>query len=93
MAKALVLSEETLAAPVAQPRAAQAPRVVASTPEGAPIAAPKPVKAAKAPKSPQVPLQIRIGAGDAKAIKRAALEADQTISDFLLACFHKSMKA
>jgi hypothetical protein len=29
---------------------------------------------------------------DAKAIKRAALDADQTISDFMLACFHASMK-
>jgi hypothetical protein len=91
MAKALVLSEETLAAPVEQPRAAQPPRPVLA--EVAPVATPKPSKAAKVPKSPQVPLQIRIGASDAKAIKRAALEADQTISDFLLACFHKSMKA
>jgi hypothetical protein len=82
MAKALVLSDETLAAPVEQPRAAQpvkAERAAAKP-------APKPVKA------PTVPLQIRIGANDAKAIKRAALEADQTISDFMLACFHARMK-
>jgi hypothetical protein len=82
MAKALILSDDTLAAPVAQPRAAQTAR--AETP-----AAPK---TAKPPKAPQVPLQIRIGANDAKAIKRAALEADQTISEFMLACFHASMK-
>ena len=81
MAKALVLSDEALAAPVAQPRAAQAPAKVEP-----------PIKAAKLPKAPQVPLQIRISANDAKAIKRAALEADQTISDFMLACFHASMK-
>ena len=49
-------------------------------------------KAVKPPKVPQVPLQIRIPAADAKAIKRAALDADQTISDFMLACFHASMK-
>jgi hypothetical protein len=82
MAKALVLSEDTLAAPVEQPRAAQPVKV-------APSPAPK---AAKPPKAPQVPLQIRIGAADAKAIKRAALEADQTISEFMLACFYASMK-
>ncbi len=82
MAKALVLSEDTLAAPVEQPRAAQP---VKPAPSPAP-------KAAKPPKAPQVPLQIRIGANDAKAIKRAALEADQTISEFMLACFHASMK-
>jgi hypothetical protein len=81
MAKALVLSDEALAAPVAQPRAAQAPAKVEL-----------PIKAVKLPKAPQVPLQIRISANDAKAIKRAALEADQTISDFMLACFHASMK-
>jgi hypothetical protein len=85
MAKALVLSEEALAAPVAQPRAAQA----VSTPALAPALAPK-VK--KPPKAPQVPLQIRIAAHDAKAIKRAALEADQTISEFMLSCFHATMK-
>jgi hypothetical protein len=86
MAKALVLSEEALAAPVEQPRAAQLLQVEPPQP------APKVTKPAKVPKAPQVPLQIRIGAADAKAIKRAALEADQTISDFMLSCFHASMK-
>jgi hypothetical protein len=85
MAKALVLSDETLAAPVEQPRAAQPIKTE-------PPAAPKAAKPQKVPKAPQVPLQIRIGANDAKAIKRAALEADQTISEFMLACFHASMK-
>lgn len=87
MAKALVLSDEALAAPVQQPRAAQPARPPAPLP--APTAAPK---VAKPPKAPQVPLQIRIEAGEAKAIKRAALEADQTISEFMLACFHARMK-
>ena len=40
----------------------------------------------------QVPLQIRIPASKAKDIKRAALEADQTISDFMLACFNAYIK-
>jgi hypothetical protein len=39
-----------------------------------------------------VPLQIRIPASKAKAIKREALEADQTISDFMLACFNAYIK-
>jgi hypothetical protein len=86
MAKALVLSEETLATPVEKPRAAQTARAPA------PAAAPAP-KPAKPPKAPQVPLQIRIDATEAKAIKRAALEADQTISEFMLACFHARMKS
>ena len=81
MAKALVLSEDTLAEPVSQPRAAQKATVPTPSP-----------KVTKPKKAPQVPLQIRIGADEAKAIKRAALEADQTVSDFMLACFHASMK-
>jgi hypothetical protein len=80
MAKALTLSDDALAAPVEQPRAAQ------------PAKAERAAKPPKPIKAPQVPLQIRIGANDAKAIKRAALEADQTISDFMLACFHARMK-
>lgn len=45
-----------------------------------------------APAAKPAPLQIRIPAAEVKAIKRAALEADQTISDFMLACFHAYMK-
>jgi len=80
MAKALVLSEETLATPIEQPRAAQ--RVKQT----------QPAKLPELPKPRIVPLQIRIPADAAKAIKRAALEADQTISDYMLACFHAHMK-
>jgi hypothetical protein len=47
---------------------------------------------AAAPAAKPAPLQIRIPAAEVKAIKRAALEADQTISDFMLACFHAYMK-
>jgi hypothetical protein len=80
MAKALVLSDETLATPPQQPRAAQ------------PKAEPETRPPAKLPpKAPHVPLQIRIPAADAKGIKRAALEADQTISEFMLACYHARM--
>ncbi len=38
------------------------------------------------------PLQIRIPAAELKAIKLAAVEADQTISEFMLACFHAYIK-
>jgi uncharacterized protein (DUF1778 family) len=34
------------------------------------------------------PLQIRVPRGEAKAIKVAAAQAEQSISEFLLACFH-----
>ncbi len=81
MAKALVLSEDTLVAPIERPRAAEA----AQKPEAS-------MKSPKAQKPPQVPLQIRIAADEAKAIKRAALEADQTVSEFMLSCFHACMK-
>ena len=64
---------------------------------GCPPAAAAPVAAkdsppAKPPKALMVPLQIRIAAAEAKAIKHAAIEADQTISDFMLACFYAYMK-
>ena len=82
MAKALVLSDDILAAPVEQPRASQTARP-----------APSPAKAAKPAKGPTVPLQIRIPAAEAKAIKRAMLDSDhKTISDFMLACFHAFIK-
>ena len=84
MAKALVLSEEALATPVQQPRAAQ--------PLKTEQAVVTPLKSPKAKKVPQKPLQIRIPVDDAKAIKRAALDADQTVSEFMLACYHARMK-
>ena len=85
MAKALALTPDTLSAPQITPKAA--------TPARSPATA----KAAAAPAQPeakpdQVPLQIRIPRADARAIKIAAAERDQTISDFMLSCFHASMK-
>lgn len=49
-----------------------------------------PTKPAKT--EPLSPLQVRIPKSEAKNIKRAALEADQTISDYVLACVHAYMK-
>jgi uncharacterized protein (DUF1778 family) len=40
-----------------------------------------------------MPLQIRLPREEVKAIKVAAAEAEQTISDFMLACFHARMHA
>jgi hypothetical protein len=39
-----------------------------------------------------VPLQIRLQREEVKAIKVAAAEREQTISDFMLACLHAFMK-
>ena len=52
---------------------------------------PAPSRGLAKPEKP-IPLQIRIPESEAKAIKRAALEADLTISQFMLACFHARMK-
>jgi hypothetical protein len=62
----------------------------------APVAPPQAARIAfieaPATKVPHVPLQIRIPRADAKAIKRAAVEAEKTISDFMLECFHACMQ-
>ena len=39
-----------------------------------------------------VPLQIRIPRAEVKAIKRAAVDADKNISEFMLECFHVCMQ-
>lgn len=82
MAKAIPLTPDALKAPQITPKAA--------TPARAPQL--EAVKPAKAPKEPQVPLQVRIPKEEARRIKIAAAEAEQTISDFMLACFHAYMK-
>lgn len=80
MAKRLDLSAEVLNAPVAPPQAARLlPTVSAAEPPN--------------PKVQHVPLQIRIPPADVKAIKRAAVEAEKTISDFMLECFHACMQS
>ena len=77
MAKVTALSPELMTVAETPPTGA------ASRATGrAPVAAP----------AKPAPLQIRIPPAEVKAIKRAALEADQTISDFMLACFHAYMK-
>jgi hypothetical protein len=62
-------------------------------PQAAQIATvPAPARPKRQVEEKREPLQVRWPAADVKALKRAALEADQTASDFMLACFHASMK-
>ena len=49
-------------------------------------------KAKPTPKVDQMPLQVRLPRSAVKAIKVAAAEREQTVSDFMLACFHACMK-
>lgn len=78
MAKPTALTPDALApSDAASPTAATTPR----GPSKKKPAQPKPV-----------PLQVRWPREDVKAIKVAAAQAEQTISDFMLACFHAYMK-
>jgi hypothetical protein len=78
MAKATSLTPDVLSVSTPTPTAASAPR----GPKG------KSVPAVKT-----MPLQIRLPREEVKAIKVAAAEAEQTISDFMLACFHAHMRS
>ena len=48
--------------------------------------------AGKAAKVEQLPLQLRLPRDAVRAIKIAAVEREQTVSEFMLACFHACMK-
>lgn len=85
MAKAVPLTLDALSTPQITPKAA--------TPARSPAVSVANVVAEAAPKVEQVPLQVRIPKEAARAIKVAAAERDQTISEFMLACFHAYMKA
>lgn len=84
MAKAIALTPSALNVPPITPKAATPARTPAT-------AAAKAAPAADS--SDQVPLQVRIPRHEARAIKIAAAERDQTISEFMLSCFHASMEA
>lgn len=84
MAKATVLTPDTLKAPQVTPQAA--------TPARGQGEATRPVRV-KPPKELLIPLQVKIPKDEARAIKIAATQRDQTISQFMLACFHASMLA
>jgi hypothetical protein len=82
MPKPTVLTPDALTPVASKPAAATAPR-------GAGKGNPTP----QPPAEPVLPLQIRLPRSEVKAIKVAAAQAEQTISEFMLACFHASMKA
>jgi uncharacterized protein (DUF1778 family) len=49
-------------------------------------------KAVEEVKADQIPLQLRLPREAVRAIKKAAVDRDQTISEFMLACFHANIK-
>lgn len=81
MAKAIALTPDALRVPQHTPQAATPARAHIVKPEAAPEA-----------KADQVPLQVRLPRDEVRAIKVAAAERDQTISEFMLACVHAYMK-
>lgn len=81
MAKAVALTLDALKAPQPTPQAATPAR-------GTMPKAPEPKAAVE-----YAPIQIRIPKDVARAIKVAAAERDQSITEFMLACFHAYMKS
>lgn len=67
------------------------------TPDALTVSSPTPVAATRprsvrTPKAPaplnDTPMQIRLPRPEARAIKIAAAQAEQSISEYMLACFH-----
>jgi hypothetical protein len=87
MPKPTVLTPDALAPVTTTPPAATTPR--GSARKAAALPSPKPV--VPQPVKP-VPLQVRLPRAEVRAIKIAAAEREQTISDFMLACFHAYIK-
>ncbi len=81
MPKAEPLTPAALAVPQITPRAATSAR---SQDLGAAIPASPPIQ--------MMPLQLRLPRLEVRAIKIAAAEREQTLSDFMLACFHSYIK-
>jgi hypothetical protein len=83
MAKAVALTPDALDAPTITPQAATPAR------QAAPKAVPSAV--VQKPRNDK-PLQIRVPQAEFRAIKIAATQHDQSVSEFMLACFHAFMK-
>jgi hypothetical protein len=77
MAKPTALTPEALTPAAGSPAAATSPRGATKKPP----AMPKPM-----------PLQVRLPRTEVRAIKIAAAQREETVSDFMLACFHAYMK-
>jgi hypothetical protein len=76
------------------PALVEAPQIVPQASTSARTAnANMPRKPANTPKPDQLPLQVRLPRQEVRAIKIAAAEREQTVSDFMLACFHAYMKS
>ena len=82
MPKATPLSPSLVSTPPVTPLASTPARVAALPVETAPMP----------PADPTIPLQLRLPRSAVREIKKAALENDQTISDYMLACFHARMQ-
>jgi hypothetical protein len=83
MPKPVPLTPDALTAPQITPQAATPQRSARSR------------RQAKQPKQPPpkpVPLQVRLPREEVRAIKIAATQRDQTISQFMLTCFHAYIK-
>ena len=80
MPKPIALTPDLVETPQVTPQAATAPR---SAIRAASPTAPKPLP---------IPLQLRLPREEVRAIKIAAAQREQTLSDFMLACFHAYMK-
>jgi len=84
MAKALQLDDQILSSPPPVPQAAQV-RNLADERQSR--------KGTKGKPKDFVPLQVRWPRPEVKAVKLAAMQQDfETLSDFMLACFHAYMK-
>jgi hypothetical protein len=79
MPKPIPLTSDIMEAPESAPQAPANARGTA-----------KPAKP-KPPKVQSIPLQVRLPRDEVRAIKIAAAEREQTVSDFMLACFHAYM--
>jgi hypothetical protein len=79
MPKPVALTPALMEAPQITPQASTVARAAA--------------KPLQAPKAAQVPLQVRLPREEVRAIKIAAAEREQTVSEFMLACFHAYMKS
>ena len=78
MPKPVALTPALVETPQATPQAATTPRSA--------------IEVVEAQKPKPIPLQLRLPREEVKAIKIAAAEHEQTLSDFMLACFHVYMK-
>lgn len=78
--------------PKAEPLTAAALAAPQIVPQAATPARRAPVIVEAPPKVETIPLQIRLPRADVRAIKIAAAQEEQTISDFMLACFHARAK-